>query len=99
MKYELEIGRGVHLEIAEHRAFWEELQTGIGRRVVTEIYDAIDRIREHPLLFPARYGERRAALTKRFKYKVIYQIKNETTVRILTVRHPRQHPTSWMSRL
>ncbi len=46
-----------------------------------------------------RYGERRIALTKRFKYKVIYRIKDNTIVRILTVRHPKQHPTSWMKRV
>lgn len=98
MSYALEVGQGVHREIAEHWAFLETRREGLGDRLVAEIYDVFAVLQENPRLFQNRYGQRRIALTKRFKYKVIYRIKDDTIVRILTVRHPKQHPTVWMKR-
>lgn len=37
-------------------------------------------------------------VTKRFRYKIVYRVDN-TLVRVIAVRHPRQHPTAWMSRI
>ena len=99
MKYRLEIGRGVRLEIAEHWAFWETFQPGSGDRLTAEIFEMLDILQDNPYLFQSKYGDRRVALTKHYKYKIIYRIKDKSVVRILTIRHPRQHPTSWMERL
>ncbi|MCF7929468.1 MAG: hypothetical protein K9L29_10330 [Spirochaetales bacterium] len=72
MTYQLEIGRDVRIEIAEHWAFWEALQSGQGDRLVAEIYEMLDVLQDNPYLFQPKYGERRVTLTKRYKYKIIY---------------------------
>ncbi|MFO7729439.1 MAG: type II toxin-antitoxin system RelE/ParE family toxin [Spirochaetia bacterium] len=95
-KYILEVVQSVDFEVAAHRAFLETRRIGLGDQLLEEIRAVFAQLKENPKIFQKRYGEFRIALTKNLRYKVIYHLRGENTVRVVAVRHPRQHPTSWM---
>jgi mRNA-degrading endonuclease RelE of RelBE toxin-antitoxin system len=97
--YILEVVQNVDFEVAEHRAFLETRRIGLGDQLLEEIRAVFAQLKENPRIFQKRYGEFRLALTKHLRYKVIYHLKDEKTIRIVAIRHPSQHPTSWMERL
>ena len=97
--YTLQVVPHVNFDIAEHAAFLESRRIGLGDQLRDEIDIVYDRLEENPCLFQKRHGEYRVAQTKRLHYKMLYRIIGKSVVRIVAVRHPRQHPTSWMSRL
>jgi plasmid stabilization system protein ParE len=98
-EYRLEAVKGVDLEVAEHRTFLESRQEGLGDQLLDDIRATFARLKQNPLVFQKRYAEFRVALTRHLNYKIIYRITSESTVLVVAVRHPAQHPTSWMERL
>ena len=98
-KYTLEVVESADIDVAEHRAFLDTLRIGLGDRLLDDIRAIFAQLKDNPRIFQKRHGEFRVALTKHLDYKVIYHIVRERTVRVVAIRHPKQHPTSWMSRL
>lgn len=97
--YALQVAKGVDHEVAEHRAFLELRRKGLGEELLHEIRSTFAQLKQNPLVFQKRYAESRVALTRHLKYKVIYRVTSRSTVLVVAVRHPAQHPTSWMQRL
>jgi plasmid stabilization system protein ParE len=77
--------------------YYDEQRKGLGTEFRIEVYDAIKRIHDNPLLYPEANGIRRA-LVKRFPYSVVYRIKENQVIRILLIRHHKQHPKYGSSR-
>ena len=64
---------------------------------LTEVADAIRRIREAPERFPIVQGRLRRVLLDRFPYGVYFK-EFPTVVSVVGVIHGRQHPDTWMRR-
>lgn len=97
--YSLEVVEQVDLELVEHWAFLESRLPGLGDRLLEEVEMVFDLLKQDPYLFQKRHSEFRMATTRRLRYKIIYLMKHESVVRVVAIRHPKQHPTSWMKRL
>lgn len=98
MKYALEINANVEIDINEAREYYEQRDTGLGRRFAEEVYTTMQSLEDNPLMFQKRYGEYRMVTTKRFSYKVIYRVY-KTYVSIVAVQHPGRHPMFWKQRI
>ena len=98
MIYRLETHGAVGDDIEEGRRSYEELRRGLGDDLFDEIYATMAKLRRNPFLFQRRYGTFRIVLTKRFRYKIVYRVDDDT-VYVIAACHPKQHPTSWMKRL
>jgi plasmid stabilization system protein ParE len=98
-KYFLEVVKSVDLELAEHLAFLETRRNGLADQLLMEVRSVFTRLKDNPMIFQKRYGEFRIALTKHLRYKVIYQVVDKTTIQVVAIRHPSQHPSSWMKRI
>ena len=98
MNYRLETHEAVGDDVENGRLSYEQLRQGLGDQLFDEIYTTMMRLQENPFLFQQRYGKFRIVITKRFRYKIVYRI-DEKMVYVIAVRHPSQHPTSWMERL
>ena len=72
--------------------FYEHRQLGLGDDLRQEIYQTIDRILANPLHYREVRGDIRRCLAHRFPFSVLYRIPDEDTIRILVIRHHRQHP-------
>ena len=60
------------LDIVETIAWYNEQQTGLGKRFRSALAETISIIREQPLLFAERYRGVRLAPLKKFLYLVYY---------------------------
>lgn len=97
MNYHLETHEAVADDVENGRLSYEQLRKGLGDQLFAEIYNTLISLQENPFLFQKRYGEFRIVITRRFRYKIIYRI-DEKIVYVIAIRHPSQHPTSWMGR-
>ena len=98
MRYSVRTDKEVADDVEAAWRVYDEFRTGLGDELIVEIFETMQGLEENPHLFQKRYGDWRVMVTKRFRYKIIYRI-DDTLVRVIAVRHPRQHPTAWMSRL
>ena len=98
MTYRLETHERVAEDVENGRLSYEELRPGLGDELFGEVYTSMLKLQENPFLFQKRYGEFRIVITKRFCYKIVYRI-DEAMIYVIAVRHPAQHPTSWIERL
>lgn len=98
MKYSVQVGKEVAADVETAWRICEEIHTGLGDELIAQIFATIRRLEENPHLFQKRYGDWRVTVTKRFRYKIVYRV-DDALVRVIAVRHPNQHPTTWMSRL
>ena len=71
---------------------------GLGLRLTREIYSTIRRIVENPNAWPKSSSRTRRCFTKRFRYQIIYQIRNDE-IHIVAVAHTSRRPGYWKSRL
>lgn len=85
-------------EAEEAAAFYQERQSGLERRFLEALQDAIAHIRRHPLLYRRVEGEIRKCRLLRFPYGVIFRLDAHGDIEILAVMHLRMQPGYWKSR-
>jgi plasmid stabilization system protein ParE len=78
--------------------WYEDMQPGLGAEFFQDLESQIDIILRFPRAYPVFYKDRRAALTGRFSYRVIYRIEDDTVV-IEAVFHTKQQDTAYKKRL
>ncbi len=78
-------------DLNEAVIYYNDLQLGLGNRFRSEIYEAIERIKTNPLIYPEINGVRRALLN-RFPYSIVYRLVEDQTIRVLLIRHHSLHP-------
>jgi plasmid stabilization system protein ParE len=79
------------VELNDAIKHYNEQQPGLGDYLRSEVYAAIERIRDNPYLYAETRGVRRA-LVKRFPYSVVYRLLSTQHIRILVIRHHKRHP-------
>ncbi len=62
--------------------YLEEVKPNLGFDLLAEVSDVIELLEDNPYLFQIVDGEKRRAITKRFKYNVFYKIKNQKSKRL-----------------
>ncbi|TVQ27997.1 MAG: type II toxin-antitoxin system RelE/ParE family toxin [Spirochaetaceae bacterium] len=96
--YGIQFAEQVATDLVEQYQFLDGRQSGLGELFLDDIQSMFEILKGNPHMFQKRFNEYRIALTKRYRYKVIYRIKGDDTVQVVAVRHPRQHPAGWIFR-
>jgi plasmid stabilization system protein ParE len=78
--------------------FYEDKQSGLGKRFRAEIGEACRTIAAHPLLWREREGGFRRVNCPVFPYYIAYFIRGDSIV-IAAVAHGSRHPDYWQGRL
>ena len=88
----LELTPATHLDITEAMKFYVE-QGGLqlASDFYSEFWSTAKRIELHPHSFPIHIKNYRKVRLHRFRYNILFRIVDDTTVRILTVRHDERH--------
>ena len=78
--------------------FYEQRQEGLGTDLRREIYQSIDRIIANPYSYREVEEHIRRCFVHRFPFSILYKIIEDNVVRILVIRHHRQHPEFGLTR-
>ena len=84
-------------EMIEAAAYYESRQQALGRRFLTTVQDAINRIRVSPLLYAVVEDDVRRCLVRTFPYGVLFRVQPEEIV-IVAVMHLHRDPDYWQDR-
>lgn len=85
-------------ELTQAALWYEEKDSGLGKRLRDDVYHVVRRIAEDPLLWPERRGGYRRVNCPVFPYFVAYIIREEKIV-VVAVAHARRKPGYWQSRV
>ncbi len=97
MSYTLFFTDDAREDILEGYKWYEEQREGLGEEFLDNLDATTDNIKEYPLHYQVQHKEQRAALLRRFPYKVIYFIDKEQVVVQAVIRMSRD-PQIWQSR-
>jgi len=84
-------------ELIEAELYYESCSHGLGNRFLDSVENAIDFIRQNPLVFRPDELGRRKYIIKKFPYLLIYKVEKES-IFILAVAHTARKPGYWKSR-
>ncbi len=77
--------------------YYEDCQTGLGRRFRDIVEDSITKIIAEPLRYRVFYIPFRRHLLPKFPYAIIYSIEPHH-IHIIAVAHTKQKPEYWLTR-
>lgn len=70
-----------------------------GADVAAEFHSQLRaRIKQWPQSYPLIHAEIRRAILKNFPFQVVYRIESAQRIRILAIRHHKQHPDFGLGR-
>lgn len=78
-------------------SYYNRQRPGLGDEFRSEIYAAIDRVRENPFQFPKVERDIRRGFVHRFP-AILFRVINDATIRVLVIRHHRRRPSFGLSR-
>jgi plasmid stabilization system protein ParE len=81
-------------DIAEAFQWYQERNATAADAFRSEVFDAIDRLADTPLSWPADDDGNRKRMLRRFPYSVWFEVL-ESTVTVLAVAHHRRRPGYW----
>jgi toxin ParE1/3/4 len=85
------------LEMIDAAAWYETQQTNLGKRFLTSVQDAINRLTLKPKLYSLVESDVRRCLTKTFPFGVLFRIKRDR-IEIIAVMHLHREPNYWENR-
>ena len=71
--------------------FYEQKRIGLGGELRNEIYQTIARIAANPLIYRPIAGQMRRCFVHRFPFSILYRVVDGDLLRVLVIRHHRQH--------
>ncbi len=77
--------------------YYENCQTGLGRRFRLAVESALQDIMETPFRYRVLHSPFRRCLLQKFPYAIIYSIEPDH-IRIIAVAHTKRKPGYWLSR-
>lgn len=98
MSFELIVSPGAEADILDAFAWYEERQSGLGRRFVGELDLAFARIQSEPLSYQEDLPKIRRCVLHVFPYLVFYTLMG-TRIEILAVINASQDPSYIAERL
>lgn len=84
-------------DLEDTAAWHEEQNRGLGQEFLDEIRRSLQRIAEHPELYPSLHRNTRRALTLRFPFGVFYRVEVDFIV-VVAVMHGSRDPQRWKQR-
>lgn len=85
-------------EAGEAARWYEEQLPGLGIEFLLELDTALDRVINHPDIYPPIYRDARRVLVRRFPYAAYFVVAPDT-VQVIAVLHQRRNPDLLQSRL
>ena len=86
-------------DIREAALWYEEKQTGLGKRFIRQIREIISLVKKNPKVFNNRYDNVRTAVMKAFPFMIHYTIDEDNKQVIITaVLHTSRNPKNWKNR-
>lgn len=83
-------------ELADAAKWYRAVDPELARRFLDEVYEAIRKARDMPLLFRIIENPYRRVLCETFPYRVVFEIIHEMqAVHIVAVIHQMRHPDRW----
>ena len=87
------------LERAEHELldaveYYNRESPGLGYEFMAECLRTIDRVAHNPAAWQKLSRRTRRALTNRFPYGIIYQVRDDELL-VVAVMHLHRHPDTW----
>ena len=79
-------------------AEYNDIRSGLGDALREEVYGAVDRILQNPKQHRVVEQDIRRCFVHRFPYSVLFRELESDLVRVLTVRHHRQHESFGLER-
>lgn len=98
MSLELVVSSGAEADILDAYSWYEERQTGLGRRLIAELDLAYARIQSEPLSYQEDIPDIRRCMLHVFPYLVFYTLQDKR-IEILAVIHASQDPSYIAERL
>ena len=98
MSLELSVSPGAEADILEAFSWYEERQSGLGRRFIGELDLAFARIKSDPLSYQEDLPAIRRCILRVFPYLVFYTL-SDNHIEILAVIHAGQDPSYIADRL
>jgi plasmid stabilization system protein ParE len=84
-------------ELREAVAYYESQKQGLGSQFAEEVKRTIQRILQYPEAWSPISKRTRRCRTKRFPYRVIYQVRGDVLL-IVAVMHLHREPRAWKDR-
>ena len=84
-------------EMIEAATWYEAQQKNLGKRFLTTVQDALNRIEFNPQLYQLVEHDVRRCLTKTFPFGVIFRIQPDVIV-IMAIMHLHRDPDYWKNR-
>jgi len=85
------------LEMIDAAAWYETQQANLGKRFLTSVQDAINRLKLQPNLYSLVEKDVRRCLTKTFPFGVLFRIQRDR-IEIIAVMHLHRDPNYWENR-
>lgn len=85
-------------EMSEAALFYDEASAGLGNDFLSDVQQAIDKLREYPKAGRPIATHLRGMLLNRFPFSIIYSEETDTIL-IVSIAHHRRRPGYWQSRL
>ena len=84
-------------EVIDAAVWYEAQQTTLGKRFITSVQDALNRIELNPELYPSVESDVRRCLTSTFPFGVLFCVRLDM-LQIMAVMHLSRHPDYWKNR-
>lgn len=95
-KYKVKIEPEALTDIQEITDWYNEQQTGLGKRFQNTTVKQINSLNKNPQVYAIRYKEIRCVLVKKFPYMVHFYIDDKNnTVEVLAVISTSRNPKIW----
>ena len=91
MKWQVTIRSEARADLRKAHDWYEEQCAGLGNEFLIAIAEALTRVEADPEHFPFYYGKFRRALTRRFPYKVFFQIRGDAVIVFRVLHGAREH--------
>ena len=84
-------------EMVDAAVWYESRQEDLGKRFLTAVQDALNKIEVNPELYPFVEGDVRRCLTKIFPFGVLFRIKPDV-IAVIAIMHLHRDPDYWKNR-
>lgn len=85
------------LEMIDAAAWYESQQSNLGKRFLSSIQEATNRLKVNPERYPFVENEVRRCLTKTFPFGVLFRLQPDH-IEIMAVMHLHREPNYWKNR-
>ena len=99
MIYKLETTFAAKQDVKEAAVWYNNAQSGLGKKFTAQIRDCTEILTLNPLAFALRFENIRMAVVKQFPYIIHYIVDEEKKlITLIAVLHTSLNPEKWMER-